>query len=198
VRVHPVATTNQFTALDPAGRHHWWPIAPDSRVEVDLQEPRLRWSGTGYLDSNSGEEPLEDGFLEWDWSRTKLRDGSAVLYDMTFPDGRRRSLALRFDGRGVAEPFEPPPRSALKRTFWWRIPRSTQADPGHVPEVLETLEDTPFYARSTLRTQLLGEPATCVHESLSLARFRTPWVKMLLPFRMPRISLGNSPRGERG
>lgn len=190
VHIHPRALTTQLTELDPAGRHRWWPIAPDSRVEVELSEPGLRWSGNGYLDCNAGDEPLEHGFREWDWSRTKLSNGSAVLYDMTFLDGQRRALALRFDGSGAAEPFEPPPRTPLKTTFWWRIPRATQADSGQAAEVLETLEDTPFYARSTVRTSLLGEPVTAVHESLSLTRFDKGWVQMLLPFRMPRIALG--------
>ncbi|NEX17181.1 MAG: hypothetical protein C1943_11245 [Halochromatium sp.] len=36
-----------------------------------------------------------------------------MLYDMTFTDGQRRALALRFDGSGAAEPFEPPPRTPL-------------------------------------------------------------------------------------
>ena len=51
-----------------------------------------------------------------------------------------------------------------------------------------TLEDTPFYARSLLDTCLLGEPVHGVHESLDLERFRSGWVQMLLPFRMPRRS----------
>ncbi|MEA3638492.1 MAG: carotenoid 1,2-hydratase [Lamprobacter sp.] len=195
VRVHPRALTKQRTPLDPEGRHRWWPIAPESRVEVALSHPGLRWSGNGYLDSNDGDEPLEHGFRQWDWSRTKLRQGSAVLYDMTFLDGTQRALALRFDDRGAAAPFEPPPRTPLKTTPWWRIPRATQADPKQGAEILETLEDTPFYARSMLRTSLLGERVTAFHESLSLTRFASPWVQMLLPFRMPRITSGHQGRG---
>ena len=45
-----------------------------------------------------------------------------------------------------------------------------------------TLEDTPFYARSVL---VNGSDLT-MHESLSLDRFRSPWVQVMLPFRMPR------------
>lgn len=188
VRVHPHAITDAPLDLDPAARHRWWPIAPASRVEVELDHPQLRWSGSGYLDSNQGDEPLEQGFRQWDWSRAKLRSGSAVLYDMTFIDGAQRSLALRFDEQGRAEHFQPPPRTPLKTTFWWRIPRATQTDPSSEARVLETLEDTPFYARSTVQAQLLGEPVTAVHESLSLARFKRLWVQLLLPFRMPRIA----------
>jgi carotenoid 1,2-hydratase len=50
---------------------------------------------------------------------------------------------------------------------------------------LRTVEDTPFYARSLL-TDGASSPAHVVHESLSLERFRSPWVQSMLPFRMPR------------
>jgi carotenoid 1,2-hydratase len=52
--------------------------------------------------------------------------------------------------------------------------------------VISTLEDTPFYARSVVRTRLLGEPVTAMHESLSLDRFSALWVQAMLPFRIPR------------
>ena len=199
VRVQPRALTQGPITLDPAGRHRWWPIAPEARVEVALEQPALRWSGAGYLDSNSGDEPLAAGFREWDWSRSKLRQGSAVLYDMTFADGARRALALRFDGNGDSEAFEPPPSARLPSTFWWRIPRAIQSEANGTTKVLETLEDTPFYARSTVRAHLLGEPVTAFHESLALTRFETRWVQMLLPFRMPRITLGSAgPRAHQG
>jgi len=64
------------------------------------------------------------------------------------------------------------------------VPRATRADA--VPAVRQTLEDTPFYSRSVIGTQLLGEQVTAVHESLSLDRFRAPWVQAMLPFRIPR------------
>jgi carotenoid 1,2-hydratase len=48
------------------------------------------------------------------------------------------------------------------------------------------LEDTPFYARDLLHGYYDGEPADIVHESLSLNRLRSPVVRAMLPFRMPR------------
>jgi carotenoid 1,2-hydratase len=53
---------------------------------------------------------------------------------------------------------------------------------------VQTLEDTPFYARSLVNMMYEGKSVTAVHESLSMTRFRQSWVHMLLPFRMPRIS----------
>jgi carotenoid 1,2-hydratase len=51
---------------------------------------------------------------------------------------------------------------------------------------LQTLEDGPFYVRSLLRSQVLGQSVLAMHESLSLQRFSAGWVQMMLPFRMPR------------
>ena len=187
VLVHPAALPGRSFALDPAGRHVWTPIAPCARVEVALERPALRWRGAAYFDANAGSEPLEAGFRSWDWSRAELRRGTAVLYDAVRRDGSTRLLALRFDPDGGVESFAPPPPVALPASGW-RIGRGTRADAGHGATVLQTLEDTPFYARSLLRTHLLGEGATAVHESLSLDRFRTRWVQALLPFRMPRVA----------
>jgi hypothetical protein len=48
-------------------------------VEVSLTDPAARWSGHAYLDSNEGDEPVDRGFLEWDWSRAGLADGSTAV-----------------------------------------------------------------------------------------------------------------------
>ena len=185
VRVFPVALASHAETLDAAGRHRWRPIAPVSRVEVAMERPELAWTGHAYWDANAGEEPLEDGFASWTWSRAPVGTGAVVLYDAIRRDGSAVSLALRIGADGRVAPAEAPPEAALPGTLW-RVPRRTRADAGTAPRVLATLEDAPFYARSTLATRLFGEHTTAVHESLSLDRFRTRWVKLLLPFRMPR------------
>ncbi len=187
VRLIPHAMTDRRFLLDPPERHRWWPVAPCSRIEVDLERPSLRWSGSGYLDMNDGEEPLEDGFRYWDWSRASFDRGrrAALLYDVTYRDGTQQSLALRADSTGHLEETEPPHRVALGKTCWL-MPRSTRADYAGGAAVKATLEDTPFYARSELRAQLFGEEGPAMHETLSLDRFRTQIVKMMLPYRMPR------------
>jgi len=186
VRLHPGSLVPDRFALDTERRHHWRAIAPCARIEVDFERPALRWSGRAYLDSNWGQEPLEEGFASWSWSRSPLPDGgTAVLYDLDRRRGGDRSLALRFAPGGQARGFSPPPPVGLPRTLW-RVGRTTRADPGRPPAVLRTLEDTPFYARSLLGLEMCGEPLEAVHESLSLERFRRAWVRGLLPFRMPR------------
>lgn len=112
-----------------------------------------------------------------------------MLYDAVRRDGSKRLLALRFGPDGSVASFDAPPPVRLPPATVWRVDRATRADAGHGAAVMETLEDTPFYTRSLLRTHLLSERAMAVHESLSLDRFRTGWVQALLPFRMPRVPL---------
>ncbi len=187
VRVVPQRLFNFSTALDDGARHHWGPIAPSARVEVAFDQPGTRWTGHAYLDSNEGSEPIDRPFTEWDWSRSSLRDGStAVIYDVRQRWGDDRVLALRFTPGGTVEPFEAPPRQALPRTLW-RIGRTMRTDPGQPATVTRTLEDTPFYARSVLRSGLLGEAVESVHETLNVARLVSPAVRLMLPWRMPRV-----------
>ncbi len=192
VRIVPQAITRQIFALDAQGHHRWWPIAPSVRVEVALDHPGLSWSGRGYLDCNDGEIALEDSFAHWDWSRAALDgDETAVLYDVRRVGGERMALALRFDRNGEVSTFEPAPLVKLPTTLW-RIARHTQADDRDA-QVVHTLEDTPFYARSELKTRVLGQKVAAVHETLNLSRFSSQWVKVLLPFRMPRAVWSRRP-----
>lgn len=185
VKVYPSALTGAAFTLDRAGLHRWSPIAPVSRVEVALDRPGLRWSGPGYLDTNSGDRPLEADFRQWDWCRAPMLDGAAILYNAERLEGGEQSLALRVGPDGCVTPFEAPPRARLASTLW-RLDRQTRAEPGSVPRVVQTLTDAPFYARSVIRTRLLGEDVTAVHESLDMTRFTAPWVQVMLPFRTPR------------
>jgi len=54
-------------------------------------------------------------------------------------------------------------------------------------EILKTLEDTPFYARSVLSSELLGERVTSFHETLDVPRLSSWAVQFMLPWRMPRV-----------
>lgn len=173
-------------SLDAAGLHRRSPLAPCARVEIELERPALRWSGQGYLDTNWGDRPLEASFTRWDWSRTSLPDGgAAILYGVTRRDGSDLAVALRIASGGAVEPLTPPSPAPLPRTRWG-VEHGTRADRGDGAAVIRTLEDTPFYARSVLRSRLLGEEVRAMHESLSLGRFKAPWVQAMLPFRMPR------------
>ena len=191
VRVRPAGLCRYVAALDDGGRHRWGPIAPCARVEVALDHPALRWSGHAYLDSNEGDEPITEPFTTWDWMRAPLSDGStAVVYDVRQCAGRAdRVIGARFRPDGSTEPMPLPARHTLPRTGWG-IHRTVRTEPAPAADapasVLRTLEDTPFYARSLVRTRLGGEAVDAMHETLSATRFGSPWVQALLPWRMPR------------
>lgn len=185
IRVTPTILPKLSFNLDASGRHVWQPIAPRAHIEVDLERPQLRWTGEGYLDSNFGTEPLEEGFANWSWARAHLMGSSVVLYDAHRRDGADMCLALRFTPDGLVQTLIPPPPAHLKATAWG-LARPARLDDGKALRRIQTLEDTPFYSRSRINGQLYGEHADIFHESLDLDRFRLPLVRAMLPFRMPR------------
>jgi carotenoid 1,2-hydratase len=184
VEVQAEAINCEAFVLERPGRHWWRPLAPQTRVKVEMEAPALSWHGTGYFDQNAGAEPIERAFATWTWSRANLRNGAAILYDAV----RRRepplSLALGFDRHGGFDELQPPPAATLPPTRW-RLPRATRADDGRAA-VARSFEDTPFYSRSLVSHDLFGERVESVHESLSLDRLSWPIVRAMLPFRMPR------------
>jgi carotenoid 1,2-hydratase len=185
VHLYPESSTNFALALDGPSQHWWQPLVPRARIVVAMEKPPLRWSGTGYLDTNGGSAPLDEGMRSWSWLRAHGSHGTTIIYDVT-PTGEIPNVhALKISESGKVHPFTPPPRVVLPKTGW-RVQRDTRADFGFTPRVISTLEDAPFYARSVLDTKIEGERMKAVHESLSLERFRSSWVRTLLPFRMRR------------
>ena len=98
---------------------------------------------------------------------------------------RFEPVLVGIDRQGRWHDVVQPAKASLPRTGWL-VKRATRADEGSTPRVLKTWIDAPFYARSKLATRLFGEDVEAVHESLSLARFRSPIVQSMLPYRMPR------------
>lgn len=186
LRVVPEAFNRRAFALDLSGRHRWWPIAPLASVEVILDNPQLHFSGRAYLDSNWGKEPLERAFAGWNWSRSDLKDRTVVHYITDEVDGSRRALALDFDRSGDGKDRQSLVPVVLK-TSGWRVAREAVSDSGTRPEVIECLEDTPFYSRQRLRHWVDGEHVEAIHESLDLRRFDRRWVQTLLPFKTKRL-----------
>jgi carotenoid 1,2-hydratase len=187
VRLYPKALAGRTFSLDATGQHRWQPIAPCAHVEVLMSEPRLRWHGSGYADTNSGDEPMENAFQSWNWSRADLRRGTAVHYDVVSRGGAHGSSALLFQPNGTVAEFDAPAAAELRPTGW-NIARKIRTEDAKCVRIVKKLESAPFYARTLVSTQVLGERGFAIHESLSLDRFRSPWVQMMLPFRMPRRS----------
>jgi carotenoid 1,2-hydratase len=185
IRLHPSAMVNDTFALDVAERHRWRPIAPRADVEVTLDHPACAWAGQGYFDTNAGDEPLEHGFIAWDWLRAHRARDSLLFYNVQRRGGEHAGLALKIGAGGSVEAVETPPPHPLPPTFW-RVPRQVRGDASQPPLLRRTLEDAPFYTRSAIDGVVDGQQAEIVHESLSLDRLRSPIVRAMLPFRMPR------------
>lgn len=183
VRIEAAAPLGEPFHLDDGCRHRWTPLSPRGRADVRFAEPAWSWQGDAYVDANAGDRALEDDFASWHWARADLSGGSTVIYDTIPRHGAARSLALRFTRDGEVSHEALLPRHDLPATGW-RIGRSMRAD--GPPRLQRTLENTPFYARSLIGARLFGEDVVAMHESLSLDRFRRPWVQAMLPFRMPR------------
>ena len=187
VTVTPQGLSRFVTGLDANARHRWGPIGPCSRVYVELQQPSARWEGHAYLDSNEGDEPVDRAFNTWDWSRSVMANGdTAVIYDVRPRGGSDRVIAQRFARDGTPTALEVPPRHPVGRSAW-AIPRSMRSDAAVTPSVQSTIEDTPFYVRSLLRSSLAGEIVTSVHETLDAQRVASLPVRLMLPWRMPRV-----------
>jgi carotenoid 1,2-hydratase len=184
LKLHPKTWTQRRFELDAAGRHGWWPVVPSARVELDLREPNVRFRGHGYHDTNTGDEPLEAAFKSWTWSRSRLSgDRTAITYDVTCHDGQVVSIGRLIHSGGDSVALPEMGWAPLPKTLW-QLERATRTEPNPGARLVRTLEDTPFYARSLISTAIWREPCLTVHETVSLDRFKSPWVQFLLPFRM--------------
>lgn len=191
VRLAPIVVNDVGVTLDGQEKHRWRPIAPLARVSVRFDAPCVNWEGSAYLDTNNGDEPLEHAFATWDWARLHGPGGCTILYDVVGRDGAHLALAHDFDCSGRMRVRDVPPLRDLPKTSW-RMPRNIRALEGHSAKVVRTLEDTPFYARSLVRSDLGEGPIVGVHESLSLDRVSRAVVRCMLPFRMPRRKYGST------
>ena len=182
VRLTPLAGSDLVVDLDPEGVHTWSPRIPIAGVQVDFEEPRVRFRGTGYFDMNRGECPLEETFASWSWSRVSDGERGEIAYDVALRDGTTRARSFRGAcGEDLVVAVHDEVVELPVTRFG--LPRRARGGEGSTT-LVRTLEDGPFYARSVVTTTLAGQRAIGIHETVSLDRFRSPWVKFLVPFRM--------------
>ena len=183
VIIHPEVQPGVELAIDAEAEHRWWPVAPVARIDVDFDQPRLRFSGHGYHDANAGGRPIDAAFERWSWSRARFEQSALLTYDVVTASGDDRALALRIDPSGAVEDLERTWRTPLATTGW-RLPRQVRVDEGAEARVVRSLEDGPFYARALIETRLGGARVTAVHEELAAHRLRIPLVRLLTRARM--------------
>ncbi|MCM2562032.1 carotenoid 1,2-hydratase [Lutimaribacter sp. EGI FJ00015] len=185
IEVVPEAVTSVELPLTSDGAHVWRPFAPVARVSVALEAKGWQWQGHAYFDANFGTRALEQDFAFWTWGRFPEADGATCFYDATRLDGTRLAQAVHFDRAGNAGAITPPPLHPMKRSMW-AVRRETRGDAGCQPRQVMNMLDAPFYSRSMVRTVLGGVESVGVHEALDLRRFRSPLLKPMLAFRVPR------------
>ena len=113
------------------GQPHWWqPLAPRASARVTVPQHQLDFTGSGYHDSNHGDEPLGRAFAGWRWTRLHQPSQTLVDYlptggapplrvratdsEVTLERGEpgvRPSLRLRSDGQAVSIEHRAPARS---------------------------------------------------------------------------------------
>lgn len=108
-----------------------------------------------------------------------------MIYDVRQRDGQNILLANRYRPDGTIEAFDPPARRPLGRTGW-RIHRQLRLDHNTRLGTVQTLEDTPFYARSMTQLESAEGTLPLMHETLDVNRLVSPIVQWMLPWRMPR------------
>jgi carotenoid 1,2-hydratase len=185
VSLYPELLSGLALQIDARGEHRWWPVSPLARIEVDLPEPGLRFTGHGYYDANAGQVPLEAAFDTWSWSRARAADNAYLTYDVAGLSGERRSLAFKISARGEVADLAPVWSTPLRRSVFGLSPRA-RVDYGEPCRVVRSLEDGPFYARALVATRLDSQPVIAMHESLAAQRLRRGWVRWLVKHRMRR------------
>ncbi len=189
VRVDLPYLNKESFQLDTRAHHFWSPACSHAKISVDFERPGLSWQGHGYVDSNFGLEPVTKGFDYWDWSRTPLDNGETLIRYVTDPVGStQRDLHIKIGEDGSIRPAIQTQSVDLPATSIWRISRRAGAMEQAAPKIVQTLEDTPFYSRSII-DYAQGTSGLATHETLSCRRLRSPIVRTLLPFRMPRLSV---------
>jgi carotenoid 1,2-hydratase len=172
--------------LDSARRHAWWPIAPRGSLDVQLDEPALRFRATGYHDANAGDEPLHRAVDAWTWSRFHLHDGSTVVTYVVQPPGGEPSAARAFhfvpDSAHALAALIARPLSASR----WGLAREAWAGAEPRARLLRSLEDGPFYARHLVQAQTDAGLVCGLSETLSARRLASRAARFLVGFRERR------------
>ncbi len=181
----PEVDAQQPLWLDASRRHAWWPVAPRGSLDVQLDEPALRFRATGYHDANAGDEPLHRAVNEWMWSRFHLHDGSTlVTFSVERPGGGRAARAFRFV-RGSAESLATATTRPLSPSRWG-LAREAWAGAGARARLLQSLEDGPFYARHLVQART-GAGLVCgLSETLSARRLASRAARLFVGFRERR------------
>ena len=150
----------------------------ERRVEVDARAPGAALAGRRLSRHQRGRRAAgATPSRRWHWSRAQsARRHGGALRRRRRATARAPSLALRFDPRGGVHPFESPAAAPRLPRTGWRIARATRSERRRRTVAPHAGRHAVLRAVA-VSPRLLGEPATAMHESLSLDRFRAQWCR---------------------
>jgi carotenoid 1,2-hydratase len=180
VEVTPRVSSTAAIPLDSRGTHLWRPLAPLARVRATFTSPGFDFDGHGYLDSNRGDRPLEQGLAPWSWMHSVSSGSIDVRYDVV----GRPPVTLGTAGHPV--PADPSDTVHRLPTSRWGLPRCVRLPVGADVAIVRTLEDAPFYVRSLVRIERGRRSVLAVHETMDPVRLAHPLSQWMIPWRSHR------------
>jgi carotenoid 1,2-hydratase len=171
VEVRPEVASAGPITLVPGLKHLWHPYAVRARGEVSVPTRKVRFTGAGYHDGNSGAQTLGTDLESWCWERTHGPAQSTVTF---LPKGGP-SWEVTTEGSEVRV-REAKLAEQARRTTAWGLDVPAELQPGSRTRLLES---SPFYARLEASSGGLHT----IGESADFARFRSPFVKWMANFR---------------
>ncbi|WP_421774814.1 hypothetical protein [Gracilimonas sp.] len=139
-------------------RHSWNLLFPQVSVETKLNmvgkngEEELSFSGSGYHDHNTGQEPMKESFRDWYWGRYHFKDFTLVYYLMQKQNNEQfEAWLIDRENQQVLEKFTDAEISYFSRNwFGLKSARKIELKSGQVTVNIQCrnkIDDGPFYQR---------------------------------------------------
>jgi hypothetical protein len=176
-----------------AGAYHWTPLTSGATGRLSLRGGGVERviDGGAYVDRNSSASPIDRlGFSSWSWGRAYVGDTLMIWY-VSWPEGGGGAelvgLQVRPDGTTERVSGLRLEVHEVRRTRW-TMPRPVRVvlanDAGEWLSMEEgaLVDDSPFYARQTVRVRGRGGVGTGIAEACVPARIDgavTGWMASL-------------------
>ncbi|MEQ8525764.1 hypothetical protein [Gracilimonas sp.] len=139
-------------------RHSWNLLTPGTSVKAQLEvvgkngEEVLNFTGNGYHDHNTGQEPMKESFRDWYWGRYHFKDFTLVYYLMQKRNTEQfEAWLIDRDNQQVLEKFSDAEMSYFTRNwFGLKSARKIELKEGETTVNIQCstkIDDGPFYQR---------------------------------------------------
>lgn len=177
-------------------KHCWNLVQPHSDVKGYItisgySEQEIKFTGVGYHDHNTGNEPMHESFSEWYWGRLHYTGGTLVYYLMN-ENNVMKSKGWLFDDSGNVQLIDgiTTDDTGLNK-FGLHSARKIEKNSGDIQFLIqknEVIDDGPFYQRFLCRMMLQTEGRTVqgqgISEYICPARIHTKLFRPLVNMRI--------------